>query len=129
MRRDTLGPAAALFFVYATLLIVNGLSYVLWNGDSSEMPRALPRVAIALVIAGGLRRRQLWAWFLGLLYAGGLGLVALIALPASLTYLETAGRPYPAFDVSFFVGSAAVLLAAFVYMLLPGTRREIWRQR
>jgi len=121
----TLRIAAGLVLLYALLLLLNGLFYLYWSGDASEVARMLVRIVGSALVAYGLWIAARWGWWLGIIFTGVLSLFAGVALLGAVAGGMLEGRPYPTVDLLFFILSATALLLAFLLLVLPSSRRAV----
>ena len=121
MRTRRIG--AILIVLYGVAVMANGGVVAQAGGDPSDLVRAGLRLVGTVLIASGLWTGARWAWWLGIAFAGLLGVAGLMALWAALSLPVLEGRPNPTLDLAFFAVSTVLLLTAFVLLLLRSSRR------
>jgi hypothetical protein len=121
----TLRVAAVLILSYAFLVLLNGIFYSWWSGDVTELPGMGIRVAGAGLISWGVWTITRWGWWFGVIFCGLLAVLGVVGLAAALASGLLESRPYPLVDLLFLVLSSGALAAAFLCMLLPGSRRAL----
>jgi len=114
-----LKAAALLILGYAISVAVNAGIYLSASGDPGEPRRLIVRLGGAVALVFGLWTGARWAWWLGVLFTGGLAALGVSGLYVAATTELLELRPYPAVDVTFLVVSIVLLAGAFVVLLLP----------
>ena len=113
--------------LYGCVVLVNGLLYLSWSGDTSEVVRMLVRVFGTLLVAYGLWSSAKWGWWFGIVFSGILALAGIAALGVLLATDILDSRPYPTIDIVVLVISILSLSGALVCLLTGSARAGVRR--
>ena len=117
--------AATLVLLYGCVVFMNGLLYLSWSGDTSELIRMLVRVFGTVLVAYGLWSSARWGWWFGIFFSGILALAGIAGLVALFATDILDSRPHPTIDIVVFVISIFLLCGAFVCLLTGPARAEV----
>ena len=113
--------------LYGCVVLVNGLLYLSWSGDTSEVVRMLVRVFGTLLVAYGLWSSAKWGWWFGIVFSRILALAGIAALGVLLATDILDSRPYPTIDIVVLVISILSLSGALVCLLTGSARAGVRR--
>lgn len=128
MRRPpSVTAAAVLFALYGVAAVVNAAISQDWSGwaDTGSAPRALLRIAAALLVAWGLLRGTVWAWWVAL----PLAILWLISGFAPVLVMDHGDMHWlpPSSNQIFLVVSLTSLSLALGLLLTPTARAFLRR--
>lgn len=126
---DSVRAAALLLVLYGGLVVVHATLVQVDHGwdDPGRYARALLRLLGAGLLAGGLVRLRRWAWWLAVVLAGLLFVLAVfVAVVFALVEVHALDPSRPV-SVAFLTGSI-VLLGGAVGLLLSPSARAAFRR-
>lgn len=128
MRRpSSVTAAAVLFALYGVAAVVNAAISQDWTGwaEAGSLPRALLRIAAALLVAWGLLRGTVWAWWVAL----SLAILWLLSGFAPVLVMDHGDMHWlpPSPNQIFLVVSLTSLSLALGLLLTPTARTFLRR--
>jgi hypothetical protein len=124
-RPPSVTAAAVLFVVYGIAMVVIAGVTQDWTGwiEAGSLPRAILRLAAAVVITWGLLRGATWAWWVGL----ALAILWLVSGLAPVLVMERGDIQWlPPSGYQIFLAIGLVGLAvALVLLVTPSARRYL----
>ena len=125
-RPPSVTGAALLFAVYGIAAVVNAAVMQEWTDvEAGSIPRALLRLAAAGLIAWGLLRRAVWAWWVAL----GLAILWLVAGLAPVMVMDRGDMHWlqPSGDQILLAVSLVSLSLAILLLVTPSARAHLRR--
>ncbi len=125
-RPPSVTGAALLFALSGIAAVVNAAVMQEWTDvEAGSIPRALLRLAAAGLIAWGLFRRAVWAWWVAL----GLAILWLLAGLAPVMVMDRGDMHWlqPSRDQIFLAVSLVSLSLAILLLVTPSARAHLRR--